>query len=138
LCCEAVADRIVLAGEQRQEQTQAKPPPGYLGQHVQERWRQQLLPALLHHPQFAAVTGPDAGLEVLVGRIDLRRVPPWCLEVGMCWWSAVVVRRPRRIGERFWNQYRVLREVVAGWQRNLPHVVLVAGAVAEPVACHEL
>src|SRR5438105_12056763 len=28
LCCEAVADRIVLASEQRQEQTQAEPPPG--------------------------------------------------------------------------------------------------------------
>src|ERR1043166_1237076 len=52
--------------------------------------------------------------------------------------SGVVIRRTRWIGDGFRDEHWILRKFVAGWQRNLPHVVFVAGSVAEPITRHEL
>src|SRR5437868_1135230 len=51
--CEAVADGIVLAREQRQQHAQPQPPAGPLCELCEQRLWQQLLASLLYHAQFS-------------------------------------------------------------------------------------
>ena len=77
-------------------------------------------PRLATIAQLAAGAGAHAGLELLVGGIDLRCVPPVRLEVDVRGRCAAVVRRPGGIGDRARDEHRVLRKVVARRQRQLP------------------
>src|SRR5947209_3078498 len=78
--------------------------------------------AVLHRTEFAAAARACRGAELLIGRVDLRRVPPVCVEIEVGGRSSVVTCWTGVVGDRARDEHRVLPEVITGGQRHLPGI----------------
>ena len=132
---ELVADRVVLAHEERVEERQADPEVAGDPAQVDVRFEILRWQPLLVDPQLPLLAGAQPVGESLVAPIDLRPVPPVRV-VGDEGQRLIGVGA--RVGVRARDLHRVIRPRVVLLERNLPRVVRLDLAVAEPVVDLEL
>jgi hypothetical protein len=132
---QVVADRVVLAHEQRVEKGEADPEVARDALQVDQLLELRRRQALVVDLQLPVLARAERVGEPLVPAVDVRAVPPVRV-LGR------VRRRPARVGARIAlrarDLHRVLVPGVPFFERQLPGALLLALAVAEPVVHLEL
>ena len=130
-----LADGVVLPHEQRVEHGQADPPVAVDPGQVPHVGRVEGNQPVGGQQELAADVGADQVLEVGRATVDLGRIPPMGLGVAVGGRPAV---GGGRVAVRALDLHRVLGPRVVVGELDLPRIVWIVAAVAEPVVHLEL